>query len=113
MTDYSITSTFLSNLKPNHKFRRFDNRMISEMRIARIPGASNASVILRPGGNPAAQRWALNIAGQPILKTYGRRFKKSSIIQRDSLVVLNIAPFVHLQHYESPCKLQDTSSGRS
>lgn len=98
MTDCvnSIISTFLPNLKPNHKFRRFDNRKISEMRIARIPGASNASVTLRPGGNPAAQRWALNIAGQPILKTYGRRFKKPSIIQRDGLAVLNIAPFVHL-----------------
>ena len=77
MTDCvnSITSTFLSNLQQNRKFRRFDNRKISEMRIARIPGASNTSVILTPGGKPAAQRWALNIAGQPMLKTYSRIFK--------------------------------------
>jgi hypothetical protein len=105
---------FLSNLKQNRNFKRFANGKISEMGIARIPGASNASAILTPWWKPAAQREALNIAGRPILNTYGRIFNKSSIIRRDGLACFIYHPICSsLQHYQPPCKLQDMSSGRS
>ncbi|KAL2825802.1 hypothetical protein BDW59DRAFT_172168 [Aspergillus cavernicola] len=95
----------------NRNVKPFANGKISEMGIARIPGASNASAILTPWWKPAAQRRALNIAGRPILNTYGRIFHKSFIIQRDGLACFICHPICSsLQHYQPPCKLQDMSS---